>query len=219
MTETRSPRIEQTDWTTLLAATIAVLGWFALGTSLLRSLASAGGVQDLLWELLVFSGFFTFWTNTAVALAVTLPLLAPESQPGRFFRRAGVVTGIAASIALVALVYELLLRSGWGPLGIELLLNLLLHYLIPIAFVGYWWLVTPKQQLSWRGPLAWLSYPAGYTAFVLVRGELASTYPYPFLDVAAYGYPTVLGFVAGIGAFFLLLAFLFVGLGRLAERR
>lgn len=219
MTETRSPRIEQTDRTILFAATIALLAWFALGTSLLRSLASAGGVQDLLWELLVFSGFFTFWTNAAVALAVTLPLLAPESKPGRFFRRAGVVTGIAASIALVALVYELLLRSGWGPLGLDLLLNLLLHYLIPVAFVGYWWLVTPKRYLSLRGPLVWLSYPAGYTAFVLVRGELANTYPYPFLDVAEYGYPTVLVYVAGIGTFFLLLAFLFVGLGRLAERR
>ncbi|WP_336325718.1 Pr6Pr family membrane protein [Halovenus sp. HT40] len=218
MAELLSPRIEQTDRTKLLAATIALLGWFALGASLLRSLASTGGVQDLLWELLVFSGFFTFWTNTAVALAVTLPLLAPQSKPGRFFRRAGVVTGVAASIALVALVYELLLRSGWGSLGIDLLLNLLLHYLIPIAFVGYWWLVTPKRHLSWRGPVKWLSYPAGYAAFVLVRGELANTYPYPFLDVATYGYPTVLVFVAGIGAFFLLLAFLFVGLGRFAER-
>lgn len=219
MTEILSPRIEQTGRTKLLAAAIAVLGWFALGVSLLRSLASVGGVRDLFWELLVFSGFFTYWTNTLVALAVTLPLLAPESKPGRFFRRSGVVTGTAASIALVALVYELLLRSGWGPLGLDLLLNLLLHYLIPIAFVGYWWLVTPKRQLSWRGPLAWLSYPGVYAVFILVRGELANTYPYPFLDVAEYGYPTVLVSVTGIGLFFLILAFLFVGVGRLAARR
>jgi hypothetical protein len=219
MTGSHSPQIEQTDRTRLLAATIALFGWFAIGTSLLRSLLSASGVRGLLWEMVVFSGFFTFWTNTVVALAVTAPLLAPNSKPGRFFRRPGVVTGTAASIALVALVYELLLRSGWGPLGIDLLLNLLLHYLIPVAFVGYWWLATPKRALSWRGPLVWLSYPAGYTGFVLVRGELANTYPYPFLNVAEYGYGTVLGYVAGIGLFFLLLAFLLVGIGRFAGSR
>jgi hypothetical protein len=127
------------------------------------------------------------------------------------------VTGVAASIALVALVYELLLRSGWGPLGLALLLTLLLHYLIPVAFVGYWWLATPKSALSWRGLPVWLSFPAGYTAFVLVRGELANTDPYPFLDVGEYGYSTVLVSVAGIGAFFLVLACLLVGIGRLTD--
>jgi hypothetical protein len=212
------PQIEQTDRTVQVGTAIAIAGWFAVGGSLLRSLLAADGLGAIPRELLLFSGFFTYWTNIAVALTVTLPLVASNSRPGRFVRRPGVVTGVAASISLVALVYELLLRSGWGPLGADLLFNLLLHYLIPVAFVGYWWLVTPKPALSWRGPLVWLSYPAGYTAFVLVRGELADTYPYPFLDVAEYGYSSVLVNVAGIGLFFLVLAFLLVGVGRLADR-
>lgn len=66
-----SARIEQTDRTKLLAATIALLGWFALGTSLLRSVASAGSPAGLLRQAVLFS----FWTNTAVALALTLPLV------------------------------------------------------------------------------------------------------------------------------------------------
>ena len=211
--------IEQTSRTAQLATVIAIAGWFAVGASLLRALLAAGsGLGAIPEGLLAFSGFFTYWTNVVVALAVTLPLVAPNSRLGRFFRRPGVVTGAAASIALVALVYELLLRSGWSPLSLDLVLNLLLHYLVPVAFVGYWWLVTPKSALSWRGPPVWLSYPAGYTAFVLVRGELANTYPYPFLDVAEYGYGFVLTSVAGIGAFFLVLAFLLVGIGRLSER-
>ncbi|MXR52728.1 hypothetical protein GRX03_14080 [Halovenus sp. WSH3] len=216
MSHILAPRITQTDRSRRLAAAIALAAWAALCVSLLRSLLPADG--DLLWELVVFSGFFTYWTNAAVALAVTLPLLAPESKPGRFFRRASVVTGVAVSITLVAVVYELLLRSGWGPLGIDLLLDLLLHYLIPAAFVAYWWLVTPVGRLSWRGPLSWLAYPAGYAGFVLVRGALTGTYPYPFLDVGARGYLTVLSNVGAIGVAFLLLGSVFVGLGRLTGR-
>jgi hypothetical protein len=41
-----------------------------------------------------------------VALAATVPLLAPESAVGRFLRRDGTLTGLAASIAYVGVVYH-----------------------------------------------------------------------------------------------------------------
>ena len=210
-------RITLTPRTRKVATGIGILAWGAVLTSLALSVTSATDVSDAFWAVFVFTGFFTIWTNTAVALAVTLPLLAPKSRLGRFFRRPGVVTGLAASIALVAIVYELLLRDGWSPLGIDLLLNLLVHYLIPVAFVVYWWHVTPKTALNWRGPLVWLSYPAAYTIFALVRGGLSGHYPYPFLDPAAFGYDGVALSIAGIGLFFLLLSVILVGAGRLAS--
>lgn len=200
------------------AGAIAVAAWAAILTSLVLSVLSASGIRDALWALFVFTGFFTYWTNTAVALAVTVPLLVPDSRPGRFFRRPGVVTGIAASIALVAIVYELLLRDGWSPLGIDLIRNLLVHYLLPVAFVGYWWLVTRKAEVSWRGPFVWLSYPAAYTAFALVRGALSGHYPYPFLDPGEFGPAGVAASIAGIGLFFLVLSALLVGIARLGQR-
>lgn len=206
--------VELTGRTRQFAGGLGVLAWAAVVTSLVLSVLSAAGIRESLWQLLVFSGFFTIWTNAAVALALTAPLVAPHSRLGRFFRRPGVVTGLAASIALVAIAYELLLRGSWDPLGPALILDLLLHYLIPTAFVGYWWLSTPKSAVDWRGPLVWLSYPAAYAAHALVRGELFGIYPYPFLDVAEFGYGDVLVNIAGLGVAFLVIALAFVATAR-----
>ena len=195
------------------AGALAVMAWAGLALSLGQSVTTS--LHETLRGMFVFSGYFTIWTNIAVALALSVPLLAPTSRPGRFVRRPGVVTGIAASIALVAIAYEVLLRQTWDPLGVALVADLLVHYLVPVGFIGYWWLVTPKTTLGWRAPVVWLWYPAAYAAVALVRGAATGHYPYPFLDAATLGYGQVLVNIAGLGIGFLVLSWLLVGIGRL----
>ena len=213
-------RIELTGQARVGAAGLGILAWLGIGLSVGGGIASEGtGLSDALWAVVISLGFFTITTNLAVALSLTIPLFAPNSQAGRFFRRPGVVTGLAASIALVAIVYELLLRQAWDPLGVALVSDLLVHYIVPTLYVLYWWIVTPKGPLQWQDAFVWISYPLGYAVYVLIRGEFINHYPYPFLDVTEIGYLTVFVFMLVLGLFFLLLSWACIGLSKLQRRR
>jgi hypothetical protein len=212
--------IEHTDRTRKAAGLLGAVVWANLIVILASTLVE--GVNDgesALAALIALSSFFTIWTNAAVALTLTVPLVLSETRLGNFFRRTGVVTGVAASITFVMIIYHLLLSNQVNPEGVALLTDVLAHYLIPVSFVGYWWFVTPKETLRWHDPLVWLSYPLAYQVHVLVRGSLTGFYPYPFVDAAALGYVAVLRNTLGIGVFFIIVSLVFVAVGRVETRR
>jgi len=212
-------RIEHTKRTQVAAGLLGALAWTNLlvifGHSLTESVQAG---ESALAVLVGLTSFFTIWTNAAVALTLTVPLVLPNTRLGRFFRRPDVVTAVAASITFVMLIYHLLLSGQVNPEGIALVTDILAHYLIPVLFVGYWWVVSPKETLRWRDPLIWLSYPLAYQVHVLVRGLLTDFYPYPFVDVGELGLVSVLGNTLGIGAVFVVISLVFVAIGR-AETR
>ena len=212
-------QIEHTKLTRLAAGLLGALAWTNLLVIFAHSLVE--GVQageSALAILVALTSFFTIWTNVAVALTLTVPLVLPDTRLGQFFRRPDVVTAVAASITFVMLIYHLLLSSQVNPEGIALGTDILAHYLVPILFVGYWWVVSPKETLRWRDPLVWLSYPLAYQVHVLIRGALTDFYPYPFVDVGELGLVSVLGNTLGIGAVFVVISLVFVAIGRAVTR-
>ncbi|MGC2341442.1 MAG: Pr6Pr family membrane protein [Methyloceanibacter sp.] len=73
----------------------AALGWFAivLQYTLTVRYKTDG---DLVTAAIRFSSYFTDLSNVLVALAMTLPWLAPDTSLGRFFTRPSVRTAILA---------------------------------------------------------------------------------------------------------------------------
>ncbi len=196
----------------VLVASVAWCGVILqLYLSLKLSLADGKTVVE---GLIVYLGYFTILTNILVAVVLTLPLVAPGSRAGRFFGRPGVRTATAAAITVVGLGYFLLLRKVWNPQGWQLVADVMLHYLTPILFLAYWWIAVPKQGLRWSRVGAWMSYPLGYFAYMLIRGELTGHYPYHFLDVTSLGYPGTLTNALGVLAGFLLVSLLLLLAGR-----
>lgn len=199
-----------------LATLGAVLGWFALALQLWMSIRQAGSFLAGVWLLL---GFYTILTNLLVAMALTATAIGPTGAVTRFFVRPGVQTALAMSITIVGLIYNVLLRGLWHPEGWQLLADVIVHDVMPVLYLVYWWLAVSKRDLRWHQVLVWQSYPAAYFLYVLLRGARDGWYPYPFLDVRTLGYPGVL-----IDACFVLLAFIAVGLvlvalGRWQARR
>jgi hypothetical protein len=208
-------RLKHTSRSTQATAVLAIVTWIAVLTPFALSVVDdVETLSDFLELLVSYTAFFTILTNTGVALALTAPLLAPESRVGRFFRRPGVVTGLAASITLVSLTYELLLRTTYSPDGLIFFVDLFLHDLIPISFVLYWWYLSPKGSLSWRDPLAWAVYLVAYAVYTLARGLVLDTYPYPFMDVNELGYGWVMVNMLGILLVYLALSAGYVALAR-----
>lgn len=200
----------------MAAAMLGALAWANLLVILAHSLVQADA--NALVVLVRLTSFFTIWTNAAVALTLTVPLVIQETRLGRFFRRPGVVTGVAASIFFVMVTYHLLLSGQTNPEGVALLTDVLAHYIVPVLFVGYWWVVTPKETLRWRDPFVWFVYPLAYQIHVLIRGSLTGFYPYPFVNVNELGLVPVLRNSLGTGAAFVVISLVFVGLGRVETR-
>ena len=205
------------------AAVAALIGWSALAAQLYLSLRL--GVENgrgLFGGLIIYLGYFTILTNALVAAALTAA--AFSSRTGvtaglvRFFLRPGVNTAIATNIVLVGLTYSLLLRQVWDPQGLQWITDEVLHDVMPVLFILYWWFAVPTRGLRWSSVYQWTLYPAGYFVYSIASGELLEWYPYPFFDVGVFGYGRVFLNGAGILAVFIAIALLLIAIGRLRDR-
>lgn len=203
-----------------LITCLAVLGWTGLTIQLyLIFFARLSVGASLLSGLVSFFSYFTILTNTLVATVLTCAVTDRESAVRRWFRKPWVSSGIAVSIAVVGLAYSLLLRHLWHPEGWQFVADELLHDVMPLLFLGYWWWCVPKGTLRlWHLPL-WLVYPLVYFVYALLRGHLLGAYAYPFIDVAVLGYPQVLTNAGGILVGFVLVGLLVIGLDRKLSAR
>ncbi|WP_267226109.1 Pr6Pr family membrane protein [Dyella silvae] len=204
-----------------LAAFGSLLGWFGLALQLWQSILLAetkgDGAAAGVW---IYLGFYTILTNMLVAKALSAAALGPGHGPVvRFFLRPGVQTAIAMSIAIVSLIYNLMLRQLWHPTGWLLVADVIVHDIMPPLYLLYWWLAVPKGGLRWSQVLVWQSYPAGYFAYVLLRGAVTGWYPYPFLDVNTLGYAQVVTNALAVLVAFIAVASLLIMLGRWQVRR
>ncbi|WDU61274.1 Pr6Pr family membrane protein [Pseudomonas poae] len=197
-------------------ATAALAAWAGLGIQqylIFYSRWEAGA--SLLGGLINFFSFFTVLTNTLAAVVLSYALINRDCAAKRVFLAPVVSSGIAVSIVVVGLAYSLLLRHLWQPEGFQLIADELLHDVMPVLFVVYWWRWVPKGQLRLKHIGLWVIYPLVYFAYALLRGDLLGQYQYPFIDVGTLGYPQVFVNAGGILAGFVLVALVVVGLDRL----
>jgi hypothetical protein len=193
----------------------ALLGWAGLSIQLYLILFGRWTLgASLLGGLVNFFSFFTVLTNTLVAVVLTCELTQRQSPGRRWFLLPGVRSGIAVSIALVSLAYNLLLRHLWQPEGWQFVADELLHDVVPLLYLVYWWIWVPKGTLRLRHVGLWVIYPLVYFGYVLLRGSELAAYPYPFIDVANLGYPQVFINAGGIWLGFVAIALAVVGLDR-----
>jgi hypothetical protein len=202
------------------AAAGALLGWFALALQFYLVLVQSHGGLAMLGVVIVYFSFFTILTNILVALVFTAIAMDPAVGWLRFFSSSPVQAATTVYIAIVGAVYQLLLRQLWNPQGAQWVADVLLHAVIPVGYVLYWFLFAPRAGLRWKDAVGWLVYPGVYLVYVLARGAVSGDYPYPFVDVNVLGYGGVLARAAGLMLVFLGMGLLVVAVGRwTGERR
>jgi hypothetical protein len=196
-------------------AVAAILGWAGLSIQLYLILYSRWTLEaSLLGGLISFFSYFTVLSNTLVATVLTCELTSRESAARRWFLQPWVSSGVAVSIAVVGLAYSVLLRHLWHPEGWQFLADELMHDVMPLLFLVYWWCCVPKGSLRLRHIGLWVIYPLLYFAYSLFRGHALAVYPYPFIDVDKLGYPQVFVNAGGLLAGFVVIALLVIGLDR-----
>ncbi|PHN36859.1 MULTISPECIES: Pr6Pr family membrane protein [Pseudomonas] len=193
----------------------ALAGWVGLAIQqylIFYSRWEAGA--SLMGGLINFFSFFTVLTNTLAAVVLSYALVKRPSAAQRFFLAPAVSSGIAVSIVVVGVAYNLLLRHLWQPEGFQFIADELLHDVMPVLFALYWWRCVPKGQLRLTHIGLWVIYPLVYFGYALLRGDLLGQYQYPFIDVSTLGYPQVFVNAGGILAGFVLIALLVVGMDK-----
>ncbi len=195
----------------ILALIFALVGWFAVITQLVLMLQNS--VLPLPEPVIRFFSFFTILTNILTASFFTAQALGTRNA------KAGTLTAVTVYISIVGLVYQVLLRHLWAPTGMQKIVDELLHSVIPVLTILYWYLYENRKAVSYKQTGRWLLYPLFYLLYILVRGHFSGFYPYPFVDVSSLGLSQVLR-----NAFLLFLLFggmslLFVFLGRQLKPR
>ena len=192
----------------LFSVIIALVAWFALSLQLYILINNTPGNGMTPWQAVArFFIFFTILSNLLVAISLTTALLTPYSKAGRYFSKPAVTAGIALYILIVGLVYNIILRNLWSPVGLQRMADELLHVAVPVLYFLYWSFFSLKQGLQFRHAFYWLSFPAIYIIYALLRGKLEGFYPYPFIDVNELGYGKV-----AINSLAMMLAFITTGL-------
>ncbi|MGH8390432.1 MAG: Pr6Pr family membrane protein [Pseudomonas sp.] len=198
-----------------LVAVAATLGWAGLSIQMYLIFHSRWALgASLLGGLMSFFSYFTVLSNTLVATVLTCEATSRESAARRWFLQPWVSSGIAVSIAVVGLAYNLLLRHLWHPEGWQWLADELMHDVMPVLFLAYWFCCVPKGGLRIRHIALWAIYPLVYFGYALLRGHALAVYPYPFIDVAKLGYPQVFINAGGLLVGFLVISLALIGLDR-----
>lgn len=164
----------------------------------------------------MYFAFFTILTNLLAAAALAAAALRGSAG---ILVSPGIVTGIAASIVLVGIAYNLLLRNTWNPQGLQLLADVFLHDVDPLLFLGWWWLAASTQPLRYAEILRWAGYPIAYFVYAMARGAVDGFYPYPFIDVPTLGVGRVIVNALAILVAFAAIAALLVAIARSRARR
>jgi hypothetical protein len=199
---------------------LTAIAWFAVLLQLYLSLQSAmTNGKSAIKGVEIYLSYFTVLTNLLICVSLTCSQVSPGSKVGRFFSRPQTITWIATSIAFVGLSYHFLLSNLWSLQGAHWFADRLLHYVVPVLYVIYWWITSSKVALRWNHPLIWSIYPIVYLGFALIRGRVVGSYPYPFIDVADLGYGRTLINSLGLLFMFISLGLLFVALGRMRQAR
>ena len=203
-----------------LVVLIAFIAWSGVVLQLYLSLrmTDARGMNTA-QGLAIYFGYFTVLTNILVAVATTWPATLPATALARFFTQPAAIGWVAASIAFVGVAYFVLLRHVWNPQGLQLVADVLMHYIVPALVVIYSAVALRRAILPWTAPLWWSLYPVVYFVYVLIRGVIIGKYPYHFIDVAQLGYALALRNAVALWVVFLLLAYVLMLLWRIPQGR
>lgn len=195
----------------LFAAIICIAAVAGIGLELSNLLNQGNSVLTAVWILV---RFFTILTNGLLAIVfANIALRGIRVLPPQ------VLAGSVSAIVLVGVVFALLLQDARPLAGASAAADFLLHKATPVLALIFWLVYAPKGRLAWRDPLDWSLYPLAYLIYALIRGYFEGIYAYPFIDVAANGWPQVLVTAVVIAVGFIGAGQLMVLLDRRLARR
>lgn len=131
--------------------------------------------------LVYYWSFLTNLSNTALLLIYIAELTGAGWLS--WFRNPVTKTGMAGIMMLVMFFYHFMLAPNLPPVPQTITIsNVLLHYLTPLLFLGWWAFFSVRGTLRFRDLPVMLVPGLTYVAYIEIRGLLVADYPYTILD-------------------------------------
>lgn len=166
------------------------LGWISVIAQFILIIQNRQ--EEMVETIIRFFSFFTILTNILVALFYTAKVFKPAGDYLKIFRLNGAVAAITTYILIVGLVYQFFLRGIWEPKGAQMVVDEILHTIVPLYFLTYWYFFSTGKNIKFGEVILWLLYPVFYLGFALSRGLMSGFYPYPFINISEIGITQVL---------------------------
>ncbi|GAA1408705.1 hypothetical protein AUR04nite_28840 [Glutamicibacter uratoxydans] len=183
--------------------------------------------RDLATTMVNFFSYFTILSNLfcAVTLFIAAAWMMRSSRPVQEPLWLALLLACASTYMIVTgVVYNLLLRNIALDQGTTVpWSNEILHLLGPAYMLIDSLFARSTRPLPWKHATVALIFPVLWLAYTFIRGPFTTApatglpwwYPYPFLNPHIQGgWGPVLGYVAGIAAAIVIVAFLVVAMGR-----
>ena len=133
-------------------------------------------------------------------------------------------------ILLTFLVFNIMLAGAEGrdPQANWRIGSLLFHVVLPIMYIGDWFLFYERKKTTWYYPIASIGFPLAYAIFLLIQAIILGfdttilipttttplIYPYFFVNLETQGKGGVLLWIVILAAAFVAVGYLFYGLDR-----
>ena len=138
-------------------------------------------------------------------------------------------------ILLTFLVFNMMLAGAAGrdPQANWRVSSLCFHVVLPILYIGDWFLFYQRKQTKCYYPLASIAFPLAYVVFLLIHAIILKfdssilipttttplIYPYFFVNLETQGVSGVLMWIGILSAAFAAVGYLFIGLDRLGKKQ
>ncbi len=215
------------------AISAALFGWLGLVLQLMLLLRPDGivlagvpavdgvaGVIDvpgpgggLLHAAFLFFSDYTHWAALVATLLLSYAALPAILRPRPL--APALMTAAAVYVTTVLAGYHFLLHDYHHVTGVPQLTGNLLHYVLPLLFLMYWWLFVAPSRAGWRQIGRWAAFPLAYAVFAVATGAYPSIYAYRYGGTAAFGVGRSFVHAAGFMLAYLIAAWVVV----LLERR
>ena len=137
------------------------------------------------------------------------------------------------AIMLTFVVFNALLAGDRDPQLNWRVGSLLCHVVLPIMFVGDWFLFRERGRVKWYYPVASVGFPLAYLTFIMAQAALLKfdtsilipgtttplIYPYFFVNLETQGVAGVAKWAVILFVAFMVVGFLFYGIDRVLKRK
>ncbi len=134
--------------------------------------------------------YFTIWSNIFVLI-----LFLGKQFNWSFVEQ--LKGGIYINITITMIVYITLLSWTYTPTGLNIISNILNHYVTPVLAIIYLFYFE-RHDFKMNDIILWMIFPIYYLAFALNFSALTNNPIYPFFDFIDVGLLGVSLFVTGV---------------------
>ena len=200
----------------------------------IASLGIFDDINTIRWD------FYVHFTNISNFLCIGIMLAAliqtAKKKEDSFVSAAPILKFIGMlGILLTFLVFNIMLAGADGrdPQANWRVGSLIFHVVLPILYIGDWFLFYERKKCKWYYPIASIAFPLAYVVFLLIQAIILKfdssilipttttplIYPYFFVNLETQGVSGVLMWIGILSVAFVVVGFAFLGLDRLGKQQ